>query len=126
MSADGERARTLSRIRDALLDLAAEGVDFVPGRAKLPPPARPAQFTPRVAPLAQPTQISVATGEKAARLVEIRKGRLFQVPVPPRAPAFERMAVEHPVDPIRERHAAEHSCQLAHTRRAALVLPSAP
>ena len=79
MTQNGERARTLSRIRDALQDLAAEGVDFVPraprASRRTPAPAEPRPatpgFRPRVAPLA-PTPQSVAGGEKAARLAEIR------------------------------------------------------
>jgi uracil-DNA glycosylase family 4 len=68
VSAGSERGRTLSRIREALQDLAAEGVDFVPRRAA----QSAAAFKPRVAPLATPTRQSVAAGEKAARLAEIR------------------------------------------------------
>jgi DNA polymerase len=83
VSADGERARVLSRIRDALADLAAEGVDYVPkpraparpgapAPVREPTPSTPPVFQPRVAPLTEPTRKSDAAGGKAALLHEIR------------------------------------------------------
>jgi DNA polymerase len=79
MTPGDERARTLARIRDALQDLAAEGVDFVPRPPRpAPAPAAPVRagatpaFRPRVAPLAPQTQVSEAAGSKAELLAAVR------------------------------------------------------
>jgi DNA polymerase len=84
----GERARTLAAIRDALRDLVADGIDFVPAppqRAPAPaavaraqPPVRPApapaapSFRPRVAPLAAPTHLGDAAVAKQSLLQAVR------------------------------------------------------
>jgi len=82
-----ERARTLSAIRDALRDLVADGIDFVPApatrraaasaRPQAPPrPAPPAPatptFRPRVAPLAPQTTLGDAAVAKQSLLQAIR------------------------------------------------------
>jgi DNA polymerase len=85
-----ERALTLRRIRDALSDLVADGIDFVPrppratrapfpasARAATPAaaaaPARPAPaFQPRVAKLAEPTRQSAEAESRGRSLVEVR------------------------------------------------------
>jgi hypothetical protein len=64
VSGEAERARTLAQVRDALRDLVADGVDFVPrapratpvrATASAPAPSLPTSFRPRVAPLAPTT-----------------------------------------------------------------------
>ncbi len=88
MTQADERARTLRRIRESLVELGAEGVDFVPRAAPgvaaavaiaAPPVAAPAPpilekpaFRPRVAPLAPTTLSGDGAAEKAARLAAVR------------------------------------------------------
>ncbi len=76
-----ERASTLRRIREALSDLVADGVDFVPRppratvgtRATAPAPARPAPaFQPRVAALVEPAQTSAEAASRGQSLLAVR------------------------------------------------------
>ncbi|MFI5314070.1 MAG: uracil-DNA glycosylase family protein [Myxococcota bacterium] len=81
MTPAGERAKTLSAIRDALRDLVADGVDFVPrtarsaasaGRPAAAAKPSPASFRPRVAPLSPQTPLAEAAAAKQALLQAIR------------------------------------------------------
>ncbi len=72
-----QRATTLRRIRDSLQELAADGVDYLPKApstaATAVAPARVAPvFTPRVAPLVEPTQKSAEAVGNAMSLEEVR------------------------------------------------------
>lgn len=74
MTPGGERARTLARIRDALGELAADGVDTVP-RAPAPAAAPAAGFRPRVAPLA-PTALADDRARANAAALELVRAEL--------------------------------------------------
>jgi DNA polymerase len=82
VSSSSERARTLAQVRDALRELVADGVDFVPRAPARAPRAEPrpagaqapspaASFRPRVAPLA-PTALGDAARAKADALEAVR------------------------------------------------------